>query len=94
VEARDPYYPYDMPEHKRNFNEPIHANIDLIGEDRYGSAEPLRFSIKYQLACFLGVMSFCWAIYLWLEDKKMFRPVLPKQLPAAGKPHYTFEPAQ
>lgn len=23
VEQRDPYYPYDFPEHRRNFNEPV-----------------------------------------------------------------------
>uniref|UniRef100_T1GPA9 NADH dehydrogenase [ubiquinone] 1 beta subcomplex subunit 8, mitochondrial n=1 Tax=Megaselia scalaris TaxID=36166 RepID=T1GPA9_MEGSC len=23
VEHKDPYYPYDFPEHKRNFNEPV-----------------------------------------------------------------------
>lgn len=34
VELRDPYYPYDYPEHKRNFNDPIHAHIDFYSEDR------------------------------------------------------------
>lgn len=92
IEAKDPYYPYDFPEHKRNFNEPVHANIDLIGEDRYGSAEPLRYSIKYMYACFLGVMTFWFVSYYWLDNKRMFRPVLPKQLAADGKVHYTFEP--
>lgn len=23
IESKDPYYPYDFPEHKRNFNEPV-----------------------------------------------------------------------
>lgn len=33
VENKDSYYPYDFPEHKRNFNEPVsfqfHLNINL-----------------------------------------------------------------
>lgn len=28
IEAKDPYYPYDFPEHRRNFNEPV-RNISL-----------------------------------------------------------------
>ncbi|CAO1370342.1 unnamed protein product [Diamesa serratosioi] len=91
VERRDAYYAWDYPEHKRNFNDPIHANIDMISEDRFGTAAPLRYSIPLQYATFLGVMTFCFVLYFWLEDKKMFRPVLPKQLAHDGKPHYTFE---
>lgn len=34
VDLRDPFYPWDYPEHRRNFNEPIHADIDEISEDR------------------------------------------------------------
>lgn len=43
---------------------------------------------------FLGVMGASFAVYIWLEDKKMFRPAMPKQLPHDGKKHYTFEPAR
>lgn len=39
VEARDPNYPYDYPEYKRNFGEPIHADIDLYSEDRWNNSE-------------------------------------------------------
>jgi hypothetical protein len=45
-------------------------------------------------AGFLGVMGFCFATYYWLEDKKMFRPTLPKQYPADlkdGKKHYNWD---
>lgn len=40
---------------------------------------------------FLGIMTGCIVLYYWLDDKRMFRPVLPKQLPGDGKVHYTFE---
>jgi hypothetical protein len=39
---------------------------------------------------FLGLMTFWFVLYYWLEDKKMFRPVMPKTLPANGK-SYKFE---
>lgn len=42
-------------------------------------------------AWFFGVVGGIFALYYWLEDKKMFRPAMPKQLPKDGK-HYTFEP--
>lgn len=42
-------------------------------------------------AWFFGVVGGTFALYYWLEDKKMFRPAMPKQLPKDGK-HYTFEP--
>lgn len=90
VETRDPYYAYDFPEHKRNLNEPVHVDIDLYGEDRYGSAEPLRYPMRVYWLSFIGVMSAVTVLYYWLEDKHMYRPVLPKQLPTNG-PHYTFE---
>lgn len=133
VERRDPYYPYDYPELKRNFNEPVrfgqwrwlrhyfryhfklykmkhktkqsrlinftsvkssqlHANIDLIGEDRIGSAEPPRFSMQAQALSFVGVMIGTFILYYALEDYKMYRPVSAKQYPSDG-PHYTFETA-
>lgn len=41
---------------------------------------------------FVGVMGGTFALYYWLEDKKMFRPAMPKQFPKDGKKHYTFEP--
>lgn len=43
IELRDPYYPWDYPEHKRNFNEPLHAQHDLYSEDRYNSSKKLRW---------------------------------------------------
>lgn len=39
VELRNPYYPYDHPEFRRNFNEPIHAEIDMYSEDRYNTSK-------------------------------------------------------
>ncbi|EDW86368.1 uncharacterized protein Dwil_GK17672 [Drosophila willistoni] len=91
AEAKDTYYPWDFPEHKRNLHEPVSVDHDLYGEDRYSQAEPPRFSNSYYFVSFLGVMSGCLALYYWLEDKKMYRPVAEKQYPGNGVKHYTFE---
>ncbi|EDV92083.1 NADH dehydrogenase [ubiquinone] 1 beta subcomplex subunit 8, mitochondrial [Drosophila grimshawi] len=91
LENKDSYYPYDYPEHKRNLHEPISADIDLYSEDRFSQPDQPRYSTSYYFLCFLGVMSGCLAVYYWLEDKKMYRPVAVKQLPADGKKHYTFD---
>ncbi|XP_066999367.1 NADH dehydrogenase [ubiquinone] 1 beta subcomplex subunit 8, mitochondrial [Anabrus simplex] len=93
-EAKDPYYPWDFPEHKRNFNEPLHAYANLIGEDRFDVSAKPRYSLLTQVLCFVGAVGGSAVIYYYLDDKRMFRPVLPKQYPAEGVVHYTFEPAQ
>nr|CAD7401173.1 unnamed protein product [Timema poppensis] len=72
---KDPYYPWDFPEHKRNFNEPIHVHADMYGEDRYNVSFKPRFSLLYMWTCFLSVVGGFFAIYFFMEDKKMFRPV-------------------
>ncbi|XP_057325476.1 NADH dehydrogenase [ubiquinone] 1 beta subcomplex subunit 8, mitochondrial [Microplitis mediator] len=93
VSARDPYYPWDQPDEKRNYNEPIHAEINLLNEDRtdYGEkpyigywTAPLAFWGFVAVYCFLN----------YIADKyPLFRPVLEKQIPQPGVVHYTFEPA-
>uniref|UniRef100_A0A336LPW7 CSON009714 protein n=1 Tax=Culicoides sonorensis TaxID=179676 RepID=A0A336LPW7_CULSO len=91
-ERRDLYYPWDMPEHKRNFGEPIHIEYNIYSEDRYGTPTPLRWSKSQMAGSFCLFMGTVFALYFYLDDKKMFRPVLPKQLPSDGRTHYTFEP--
>lgn len=39
VERKDPYYPYDFPEMRRNFGDPFHVDTDLYSEDRYNNCE-------------------------------------------------------
>lgn len=41
VDTRDPYYAYDYPEFKRNFNDPMHAETDLYSEDRYSTGKKI-----------------------------------------------------
>lgn len=93
AESRDPFYPWDFPEHRRNFGEPVHVNVDMYGEDRIDVSAKPRFSLSQQALAFFGVMAGSAVVYYWLEDKKLFRPVLPKQYPSQGEVHYTFEPA-
>lgn len=38
-DQRDPYYPYDYPELKRNFNEPLHAEWDMYSEVRLSTGK-------------------------------------------------------
>ncbi|XP_055309412.1 NADH dehydrogenase [ubiquinone] 1 beta subcomplex subunit 8, mitochondrial [Sitodiplosis mosellana] len=99
IEQKDVYYPYDHPEYRRNFQEPVHAEIDFYDETRAGLPGPLRVPIWEMWLWFLGCIGGTLALYWWLEDKKMFRPAMPKQLPRDsgknyGGKHYTFEPAR
>lgn len=65
----------------------------MYGEDRYSQPDRPRFAHGTYWLSFLGVMGGCFALYYWLEDKKMFRPVAAKQYPGDGKVHYVFEAA-
>ncbi|XP_061715520.1 NADH dehydrogenase [ubiquinone] 1 beta subcomplex subunit 8, mitochondrial [Cydia pomonella] len=89
ADSKDPFYPYDQPELKRNFNEPMHARAEIFGEDRYDISMRPRFPVWYQAMWFFGVVGGCFALYFYLEDMKMGRPVTIKQYPKDG-PHYTF----
>lgn len=68
----------------------IHAEIDYWGEDRVGP-EPMLIPLQTQVLAFACVLLGSFALYYWLEDKRMYRPAVKKQLPGDGKVHYTFE---
>jgi NADH dehydrogenase (ubiquinone) 1 beta subcomplex subunit 8 len=50
-----------------------------------------RYPMSTMVAAFFGYMGFWFGLYFWLEDKKMFPPVLPKAYPNDGKPHYSYD---
>ncbi|XP_063837102.1 NADH dehydrogenase [ubiquinone] 1 beta subcomplex subunit 8, mitochondrial [Ostrinia nubilalis] len=89
ADSKDPHYPYDSPELKRNFNEPLHASAEIFGEDRYDPNMRPRFSLARQWTWFLGTVGGSMALYFYLENFKMGRPVIAKQYPGEG-PHYLF----
>lgn len=37
LDQKDPYYPWDHPEHMRNHNEVLHADNDFYGLERYST---------------------------------------------------------
>ncbi|KAI8429643.1 hypothetical protein MSG28_000224 [Choristoneura fumiferana] len=89
ADSKDPFYPYDQPELKRNFNEPMHARGEIFGEDRYDISMRPRFPVWYQALWFFGVLGGCFTLYFYLENYKMGRPVTIKQYPHEGT-FYTF----
>ncbi|CAH2100220.1 unnamed protein product [Euphydryas editha] len=91
TDSKDPHYPYDLPDLKRNFNEPFHARAEIIGEDRYDISMRPRIPVWQQLTWFVGTVGGCFLLYFFLEDYKVGRPVTAKQYPHDG-PHYLFSP--
>lgn len=63
----------------------------MYGETRFYINQKLRISLRQQVLTFVGVMLALYGTYELLDPYPMFRPVKPKQLPADGKTHYTFE---
>ncbi|CAG9858460.1 unnamed protein product [Phyllotreta striolata] len=94
MDSKDPFYPWDFPELKRNFNEPMHVEFDLLRDDRYDVNQKLKYSMWMQFAMFVGVVGTLGTIYLLMENVKMFHSAIPKQYPNKGKTHYTFEPLE
>ncbi|XP_014211981.1 NADH dehydrogenase [ubiquinone] 1 beta subcomplex subunit 8, mitochondrial [Copidosoma floridanum] len=91
VAVRDPYYPYDLPEYKRNFNEPVHFDIDMLGEDRCDIGLKERYSKKaiiFSTLLIFGCLFGSSYVSLYVP---MFQPVAEKQYPWIGKAYYTFE---
>uniref|UniRef100_A0A0V0G753 Putative ubiquinone oxidoreductase ndufb8/ashi subunit n=1 Tax=Triatoma dimidiata TaxID=72491 RepID=A0A0V0G753_TRIDM len=90
VESRDPFYPWDFPEYRRNFNEPLHEDINIYGEDRYDVLMKPRFPLILMLASFILTMGSC--IYLTYKGKDTaFLPAMPQHMPAPGVKRYTYQ---
>lgn len=68
----------------------VHVDVDYWGEDRVGP-EPTLIPARTQVLAFASVILGSFALYYFLEDKRMYRPVVPKQYPGNSKVHYTFE---
>lgn len=48
VDRKDPHYPYDFPEAKRNFGDPIHVDVDVYSEDRHNNCKLNFFSNRHR----------------------------------------------
>ncbi|KAJ8933485.1 hypothetical protein NQ314_013983 [Rhamnusium bicolor] len=72
----------------------MHAEFDLMREDRYDVNAKLRRPMWFQWAQFFGAMFGSFSLYYLFEQIKMFPAVLPKQYPGDGRKHYTFEPKE
>ncbi|XP_076245772.1 NADH:ubiquinone oxidoreductase subunit ASHI [Calliopsis andreniformis] len=90
VEARDPYYPWDMPAIRRNYGEPIHYQFDMMGEDRYDYGVR-QFLNGYKCAA-IFVIFFVGSYFFLTSFKHTVILKTEKQWPGKGV-HYTFEPA-
>ncbi|KAF2357033.1 NADH dehydrogenase [ubiquinone] 1 beta subcomplex subunit 8 [Trinorchestia longiramus] len=92
AESKDPYEPWDFPEYRRNFGEPLHVDFDMYGLDRvkYEHTDPLSPQ-GYVLAFFSMVGSILVLAYIF-QDTLTYE-MKPKQWPSSGEKHYTFEPA-
>ncbi|KAK5649745.1 hypothetical protein RI129_000774 [Pyrocoelia pectoralis] len=91
ADSRDPFYPWDCPETKRNYRELIQAEEDMYGEHRYDVSARLRIPIHIQFMQTIGVLLLLFTIYSLGEKVKCFHSVAEKQYPKPHEKHYTFE---
>lgn len=90
VEARDPFYPWDFPEYRRNFNEPLHEDFNMYTADRINVNFQPKYSIIKQLAGFLGAMGIS-VLFLELGNDACFLPMAKQHIPEPGVKHYTYD---
>ena len=64
--------------------------MEIFGGDRYDPSMKRRFSLLHQWTWFLGVVGGSIALFFYLEDFKVGRPVTAKQYPGQGGPHFLF----
>jgi len=91
-EMKDPYEDWDLPEYKRNYGEPMHVDADALVADRWEPGKDYGVPYNTMLLTFLGTVGSIMFLHFFFYDKPHFNPALPKQFPADGKKHYTFEP--
>ncbi|CAG9765366.1 unnamed protein product [Ceutorhynchus assimilis] len=92
ADLRDPFYPWDSPELKRNFGETLHENFDYLREDRMDEGKTQFRPLWVLWAQTIGVIGGIGLVYYLTKDIRMIIPVVPPELPKDGKVHYTFEP--
>lgn len=89
--AKDPFYPWDYPGIRRNYEEPFHVQFDLLGEDRYDyGVRTVMTPVKGTLIFLATMAGFFFLHYI---SPYTSVPRLEKQYPGHGV-HYTFEPAK
>ncbi|XP_043495590.1 NADH dehydrogenase [ubiquinone] 1 beta subcomplex subunit 8, mitochondrial isoform X1 [Polistes fuscatus] len=93
-ETKDPYYPYDFPEFRRNLHEPVHIEADIIGEDRYSAGVRQPMSPVGASLMFFGTVTILGGLFYLFSFYPWFQPVMEKQYPKPGVTHYTFEPVK
>lgn len=85
------HYPYDTPEHKRDYGWPIHIDDKWLDDRIYDSYEnePKIYS-PYRLAAgFFLVMPIIF--YVFLNVPKSYYPALRQGRPNDGRQHYEFQ---
>lgn len=91
AEHKDPFYPWDNPELKRNFGETLHEDFDAITEDRLDLNRQFHRPLWQLVAQFFGVLGGLGVLTIIGEQFKMYRAAVPPQYPKQGTTHYTFE---
>ncbi|KAG5307183.1 NDUB8 dehydrogenase, partial [Acromyrmex insinuator] len=91
--AKDPYYPYDIPIFRKNYHETLHANFEIMGEDRFSYGYNYRINPYVGSAIWLSVMIFLVGITYLANPYSTIQIRMERQFPKKDVVHYSFEPA-
>jgi len=91
ADSKDPNYPWDYPEYRKNYGECWHAHADVLGEDRCDPKKDWQVSHRTMLMYLFGTIAAAFGIVYLLDPYPLHRPVCKKQYPKRGTVHYSFE---
>ncbi|KAK3913571.1 NADH dehydrogenase [ubiquinone] 1 beta subcomplex subunit 8, mitochondrial [Frankliniella fusca] len=93
ADSRDDYYPWDMPEYKKNYGEVWHVESEILGEDRLDPAKDWWYSRKGMIGMLVGTMTVLGIIAVVTDPYRLHRPVSVKAIPGKtpDKVFYSFE---
>ncbi|ESO88938.1 hypothetical protein LOTGIDRAFT_106520, partial [Lottia gigantea] len=106
--ARDPYYEWDYPYVRRNYNEARNAEEEYFKGHRYDESQKPVISLNQQFFVLFSFIAIVSLLRIYLPVNPTYTPMMAKQYPygnlhleRGGDPnnvptikHYTFEPAE
>jgi len=96
--VRDPFYPWDYPEFRRDHQEPLHMENDIYGFDRIDHGRIWNPPMPLQVAIFIGFFG-GFALFIYLTN--YYQHFMPEYEKEWGRPqrdgrpkpeHFSFDP--
>ncbi|KAE8751329.1 hypothetical protein FOCC_FOCC001900 [Frankliniella occidentalis] len=76
ADSKDPWYPWDLPEYRKNYGEVWHIDSDMLGEDRCDPQKDWWVDKRVMVGMLVGVLGTFWTIAMLTDPYPVHRPVV------------------